>query len=370
MRLRSIFVSPKIVCLITFDYEISLGRNFLPPDEVLFKPTGKVLELCGQLGCPVTFFPDVCSVWAHRKFGLTEYADSFEAQMKGAVKAGHDIQLHLHPHWLASTFDGDQWLISTEKMYLHELDFGDGPESAGALVGRGVNYLNDLLRPTKPDYGCIAFRAAGSALQPRENEIIRVLLDCGIKMDVSVTKFLTLNLDTVKIDYSEVPARSIWRMSPESGIRAEAIDGLLEVPIATFRSGFGARIGFLLRRARSIKQMRGMTLSRAKHQSRLANLRTMLLQNLRYVIGNPWYILSCDTKGFDSRMLLDGFKQYIAKHNGEETVYVTMMNHPKLMFDYQLKLLRDFIVQARQEYDIAFATCTDVFDMHFGNSKA
>jgi len=354
-------VPRKVICLITFDYELSLGRNFLPPEMVLFEPTRQVLDLCAKLFCPTTFFPDVCSVWAHRKYGLNEYADSFESQMKDTLLAGHDVQLHLHPHWLASKFENKEWLISTNKMYLHELPFDNNPYSAGALVRRGISYLDELLRPVKADYSCFAFRAAGSALQPHENEIIRMLLESGIKMDVSVTKFLTLKLDTVKIDYTSVPARSIWRMSPESGTKSEAAEGLLEVPIATFQSGLGARTGFLWRRAISIKQMRGTTISRAKHQNRFANIRTLIMQNLRYVTGNPWYILSCDTKGFNSKMLMDGFRQYIDRHEGEETVYVTMMNHPKLMFDYQMKMLEDFIVQTRQEYDITFATCADVY---------
>jgi hypothetical protein len=351
----------KVTCLITFDYELSLGRNFLPPEKVLFEPSKQVLDLCAKLSCPTTFFPDVCSVWAHRKYGLDAYADSFESQMKQALLAGHDVQLHLHPHWLASRFENNEWLVSTDKMYLHELPFDSSSNSAGALVRRGIKYLDDLLRPINADYNCFAFRAAGSALQPREDEIIKTLLDNGIKMDVSVTKFLTLNLDTVKIDYKIVPAHSIWRMSPESGTRLEAAEGLLEVPIATFQSGLGARIGFLWRRARSIKQRRGTTISRAKHQSRLANIRTLALQNLRYVTTNPWYILSCDTKGFNSKMILDGFHQYVKRHDTEETVYVTMMNHPKLMFDTQMKMLEDFITQTRQEYDITFATCTEVY---------
>ena len=204
----------KVICLITFDYELSLGRNFLPPEKVLFEPTRQVLELCAKHSCPTTFFPDVCSVWAHRKYGLNEYADLFESQMKDTLLAGHDVQLHLHPHWLASRFENKEWLISTDKMYLHELPFDNSPDSAGALVRRGINYLDDLLCPLKADYSCFAFRAAGSALQPRENEIIKMLLDSGIKMDVSVTKFLMLKLDTVKIDYTSIPGRSIWRMSP------------------------------------------------------------------------------------------------------------------------------------------------------------
>jgi hypothetical protein len=354
-------MNQKIVCLLTFDYELALGHSFFSDEEVLFKPTEQVLEICERLSCPVTFMPDVCSVWAHRKYGLDQYADRFESQIKDALKGNHDVQLHLHPHWIASSFEKGEWLISTDRMFLHEFDFDDGPDSAPALVKRGVQYLNDLLRPVKSDYDCLAFRAAGTALQPREKEILRALLDGGIKMDVSVTKYVTLNLDTVKIDYTKVPAPSIWRMSPESGPCAAAESGILEVPIATFRSPFGTRLGFLWRRARSIKQMRGLTPSRSKHQSRLANIYTMILQNLRYVTENPWYILSCDTKGFNSPMLLDGFNNIILQHRDEETVYMTMMSHPKLMFDFQMKMFEDFVTQTRQDYDITFATCTDVF---------
>jgi hypothetical protein len=359
-------MKPKIICLITFDYELAIGHSFFSDEEVLFKPTQQVLEICDRLSCPVTFMPDVCSVWAHRKYGLDQYADRFESQMKQAVSMNHDVQLHLHPHWIASSYDKGEWLISTERMFLHEFDFDDKPDSAPALVKRGVEYLNDLIRPIKPDYDCLAFRAAGTALQPREKEILKALIDGGIRMDVSVTKYVTLNLDTVKIDYKNVPAQSIWHMSPETGPGVAAQSGILEVPIATFRSPIGTRICFLWRRAGSISQMRGMTPSRTRHQSRLANIYTMILQNMRYVTGNPWYILSCDTKGFNGRMLLDGFKNYVSRHNAEETIYVTMMNHPKLMFDFQMKMLEEFVIRTRQEYDITFSTCTDVFKAQTG----
>ena len=346
----------------TFDYELWLGRNFLPADKVLFEPTARILELCNEIELPVTFFPDVCSVWAHRKYELHEYADKFEAQLIEAFRGGHDVQLHLHPHWLNSTFKNGEWFISTEKMYLHELGYGDGPDSAGALISKGISYLNDLIRPLDDGYECRVFRAAGAALQPDERKLIKILLDCGIKMDVSVSKYLTLKLDTLTIDYTAVPAKSIWYMSPGGGIEQEAESGLLEVPIATFNYGMGQRVGFLLRRLRSLKERRGTTISRAPRQSRLANARTMFLQNIRYVVGNPAYLFSCDTKGFNLEMLLGGFKNYLMKHAQEDTVYVTMINHPKLMFGHQIEMLRQFVNRTRQEYDIHFTTCTQAYE--------
>lgn len=357
-------MSPKIVCLITFDYELSLGRNFLPPEKVLIEPTRQVLEICDKLSLPVTFFPDVCCAWTYRKYGFDEFANSFEKQMIDAISLGHGVELHLHPHWLNTIFEKGQWLISTEKMYLHELGYGPGADSANTLIFRGVKYLNDLLQTAKPEYRCRAFRAAGSALQPDEKKLIAALMENGIELDVSVTKFLTLNLDTVKINYTNVPPKSLWYMSPETGIAVEGNNGILEIPIGTFRTGWGQRAGFLWRRAGSLKQMRGTTISRKRKQSKLANIHTLLLQNLRYVIGNPWFIISCDTKGFDSEMLLDGFNQYVNRHKTENTIYVTMMNHPKLMFDYQLDLLAEFVTETRKRYDITFCTCSEVLDKY------
>jgi hypothetical protein len=282
--------------------------------------------------------------------------------MKDALTEGHDVQLHLHPHWLNSSFNDGEWLISTDKMYLHELGYNNSPDSAGALISRGVKYLNDLLRPVQPNYTCLAFRAAGSALQPDEDKLIKTLLDSGIKMDVSIIRDMVFKLDTVTVNYTKIPQKTIWFMSPESGISREADLGLIEIPVASFKSDFLSRIGFLLRRAGSVGQMRGTIISRSGRQGRLANLKTLLLYNLRYVASSPSYMISCDTKGYNSRMLLAGFKQYIKRHNDEKTIFVTMINHPKLMFAYQIDMLGTFINETRKEYDIEFSTCSKVFE--------
>ncbi len=356
-------MTQKILLLLTFDYELSLGRNFLPPDQVLFGPTTRVLEICDRHSVRATFFPDVCSVWAHRAVGLDDYADKFEAQMKGALSAGHDIQLHLHPHWLSSIFVNGEWLISTDKMYLHELGF-EGEDSAGALIGRGIRYLNDLLCPVSPGYACNGFRAAGLALQPHEKEIIAALWENGIRVDTSIPKGLRMKIDTIFNDYRRVPARANWRMGPQSGIEIEAEEGVLEFPVISFKSGLIAQLGFLRRRAMSVGQIRGTTISRAKRQSRMANMRTMAFQNLRYVTGRPWFLLSFDTKGFNLRMLIEGLEQYAARHRGDNVIIGCVVSHPKLMFDTQMKLMSDFITESRRRFEITFPTCKEAFAVY------
>jgi hypothetical protein len=51
-------------------------------------------------------------------------------------------------------------------MYLAELGFGPGEDEAPTMIRRGVEYLEQLLRPHSPGYRCAGFRATGLALEP------------------------------------------------------------------------------------------------------------------------------------------------------------------------------------------------------------
>jgi hypothetical protein len=347
----------KLVCLITFDYELFLGRNFGDPAAVLFEPTRKILEVCKQVGVSTTFFADVCSVWAHRNHGLDSYADAFEMQLVEIIRAGHDVGLHIHPHWLFSNFEDGQWKISTKQMYLQELGFGSHETSAETIVSRGVEYLNGLLRTEDPLYECTSFRAAGLALQPSESDMIRVLLESGIHTDSSIAKNLILKMDTVSIDYNRIPKSANWFMAPETGIKAENSSGIFEIPIGTFQATFRDRIGFLLRRLMCAGKLRGLGISRNAKQSRLANLYTLILENVRYLLWNPYYLLSCDTKGLTLEFLLKGFDSYIRLHD-DDVMYVSMINHPKLMFDEEVDLLGRFVQETKKRFgaEISFQT--------------
>ncbi|MEW6412597.1 MAG: hypothetical protein AB1483_09010 [Candidatus Zixiibacteriota bacterium] len=354
---------PSINCLVTADYEIFLGRNFLSHEEVLFAPTRQLMDVCRAHAVPVTLFADVCSAWAHREYGeFREYVHTFESQLKDAVEVGHDVQLHIHPHWLKSTYADGAWRLSTDQMYLHELGFHDGLNSAGAVIKAGIEYLENLLKPVRPGYHCHAFRAAGLALQPNEKELITALLRYGISIDSSVVKNVRLKMDTIEIDYSNMPNKANWFMSPETGIREPTPGGLLEVPVATFRSGLATRLGFLIRRAKSVSMQRGSSISRSPKQTRLANLMSLMRYNLRYVTTNPWFLFSCDTKGVNLKMLMEGLEQYVSGHRQSEDISLSMINHPKMMFRQQFDLMSNLFDSMRQRYGdrLRFVTSADI----------
>jgi hypothetical protein len=339
-------VGPRVRCLLTFDYELFHGRNFGDGEAVLFAPTARIFDLCDELGVRATFFPDVCCAWWHADAGEHAFVDRFEGQLREAVERGHDVQLHLHPHWLWCTRHAGGFVFDTGKMYPYELGWGEGEREAPAVIRRGVDYLERLLQPIDPAYRCTAFRAGSLALQPQEHELLGALSAAGIRLDTSVARGVHTVTDTHHLDYRDVPARANWFMSPSTGLR-EAGSGILEVPVGTFRTSTSRRLRFLVHRARSVTRARGGAMARVERQSRLASLWQLARANLRYLGGDPWFLLSCDTKGFTVDMLVDGLQAIVEAHHGEPEIAVAMLGHPKLMFDAELELLRGFVSGAR-----------------------
>ena len=171
-------------------------------------------------------------------------------------------------------------------------------------------------------------------------------------------------MDTVKIDYRGLPSAPNWLIAPESGIASHATGGLFEIPICTFTASKGSTIGFLLRRARAIRKRKGSGLSRARKQTRLANGASLVRENLRYLSSRPTFLFSADTKGFSRRMLVQGFHDYVRAHEsaGADVMYVSMINHPKLMFKEEETLLFNVLNDLRCSYGsrLRFATYRDV----------
>lgn len=219
--------------LFTYDYELFLGENFAPADEVLFRPTEKIAEAMQNLGASGVFFADVCSAIRHREVGLHDYSDGFDDQIKSLTKNGHDVQLHLHTNWYKSEREGDSIVVSPKGYKIHEFGFdANEPRSVPNIITEAKKYLVDRCSVVMPEYRCVAYRAGGFGIQP-EGDLFKALLNAGIVIDSSVNPHL-YSLNTVNsYDFRNVPNVLNWRIDPEKGLSIAAASGLFEIPIAT-----------------------------------------------------------------------------------------------------------------------------------------
>lgn len=342
----------RIVVMPTLDYEVYHGRNFSDDAQVLFQPTERLIMRANEAGIPFTLFADVCSMAAYRSNGLHGAVVAFEKQLRESVALGHDVQLHVHPHWLSACLDGGQWHLREPRMTLADLNY-DSPVPR-EVISSGVRYLEDLLRECRPEYRCVAFRAGGLALEPRRRDLFTILSACGILIDSSVAKGYVVRNDVLSVDYRGAPEPANWHT-----------DRIFEIPIATFRTSAAVRMLFLLRRLGAVRMTpRGAPISRAKRQTRARNARTMLMQNMSYLRPGGVFLFSADTKGYTRKMLVEGFKQYVRRHaeRSDCAIYVSMINHPKLLFEPQEKMLFEVLEELRDHYSgsLTFATYLQV----------
>ncbi len=92
-------------------------------------------------------------------------------QLRGAVRRGHDVQLHLHASYFNSRYEQGRWQQDWSEYNFAALE----AERLNQIVRLGKDYLETLLRPVWPAYECFVFRAANWAVSPSQN-VVRALV--------------------------------------------------------------------------------------------------------------------------------------------------------------------------------------------------
>jgi hypothetical protein len=240
-----------IYILYSADYELFLGKNYLPEVDVLLRPTSDLLATCREMGIHTTLFVDTCCMRRYRQLGRDDFPDSAEEQIRQAVTEGHDIQTHLHPHWLSTDLHESGNLFDPVRYLLGRSsdDPGECLKIISRYLGDSRDYLSDLVRSVDRSYQCMAFRAGGYGLQPNAPIIIQALHDSGYTIDSSIVPGLVSKTVVNEIDYRDVPRRANYWLSARTDLSGSSDDhdGVFEIPIASWRLSFLERCPHLIR---------------------------------------------------------------------------------------------------------------------------
>ena len=337
------------------DYEVFLGANYRPESEVLIETTERVLSACEEIGVPMTLFCDLPCLWRYREQGHTLFPDSVDAQLKRAIQKGHDVQAHIHPHWLVTEIIHDEQGGSRYEFELSKFSLGNWiPEGGPALrrfcadvLRRAKAYLEDLLRPVSAPYRCIAFRAGGYDLEPNSGDILWALRDTGFLIDSSVVPGFVEHSSVDCIDFSKVPREGNYHISSETGLEQVSQEGIFEIPLLALR-GAEARWSIAkmvpqaamayLRREPTPKPLGVPIQSRdsarkLKALSRLTNLSGRLVQG-------RWGPLLLST---NANIMVDVTRNYIDHHGGgERDLYFAVSCHSKGLYPAVIEAFKVF----------------------------
>jgi hypothetical protein len=225
--------------IFTVDYEIH-GNGEGCPYSLMVEPTRRILDLFDQYGAKLTIMAEVAEILKFKEYKEKHGSDDFhyEAivnQLKEAVKGGHDVQLHIHPSYVNAKYQDGCWIQDWDEYNFAGLPF----ERLDELTSLGKNFLEELLKPVKSTYECVAFRAANWAVSP-SRDVVRALVKNGIRIETSVFKYGRRD-GIVSFDYSNIPSNLVPWPADESNIcQKNNASQLIEVPIYAEKRWIGA----------------------------------------------------------------------------------------------------------------------------------
>jgi hypothetical protein len=337
----------KIKILLTFDYELPLGgaTNY---HTALFEPTQKIFDQVRVSGVPIVLFADIWSAIRFKEWDLEGYYIPFCRQLQFAAMHGHDVQLHLHPHWANSTYANGRFVPSP---FYSLSSFKDGVSgfSIERLITEGHQALEQICREVKNDYQCIAFRAGGYDVEPESKRILNQLYALGVRIDSSVIKGLRLTYEYSRIDYSHVPPASYWNLSKDGPLNRIGPGDLLELPISSMPVTLG---DVLVRRVAKTWNRKTYRSRRYQNTGRgfLLNFGSRRIGSVLRSALNPLSI-TFDKEYVGYRELRAVVKYQLKKYDWENRdLFLTAIAHPKSMGSYHVALMREFIDRMREEF--------------------
>ena len=152
-------------------------------EEDIFNPTYKLLDCADKVGAKLTIMAEMGEYFWLKENNL-EIAKKIAKQLQEVICRGHDVQLHLHPHWMPETGatcdNNGEWHGDIEYASANEY-----PYDLIELIGRCKKELESIICVVKPEYRVTCFRAGGYRVQPFKR-LYEALVKNEIICDTSV----------------------------------------------------------------------------------------------------------------------------------------------------------------------------------------
>jgi len=219
------------VLVVSQDYELFF-RDSGSIEKCLFEPAELLANFAKQTGVRVSFFVDagmLCRMQqlAPKNAVLERDLSRIRQHIASLFARGHEIGLHIHPHWEDTRWNGGQWDFSSTRYQLRDFT----PDEIANIVARYTAVLNDLCDSTVGVY-----RAGGFCVTPFE-QLRQPLLDNGISVDSSVVPGMRLRDPEKGFSFARAPRTSWWQFD-ESPLVPTRDGQFLEIAITPVKLPF------------------------------------------------------------------------------------------------------------------------------------
>ena len=312
---------------LTFDYELYFGERTGTARNCILHPTELLKEVADKHGIKLVQFVDVGYIIKLEEFKLSfpELEEDYQSvtnQIKQLYKEGHDIQLHIHPHWEDSYYHDGKWHIVADRYKLADFD--------NRNIERLVRTYKQKLETLTAVDSIFAYRAGGWCIQPFD-KFKEAFIKNNITVDSSVFRKGKYSSQQYSYDFTNAPDLSSWHFNddpckPEEG-------PFKEIPIGSIKNSplFYWKL-FLLGRINPYEHKPlgdGIPIAAPGMRKKLL---TQYTQN------------TVSVDGYNAALLNKALKQYNEKNE------LVIIGHPKSLTRFGLKALDKFIEDNKSKH--------------------
>jgi hypothetical protein len=309
---------------LTLDYELFLGSEQGTVECCLIKPMGLLCDIADMHKVKFTLFFDATYLLTLRRFNkypqLKKDYDRIIQHLVFLKQQGHSIQLHIHPHWMYSEYDGINWITQPGHYKISDISYSEVAD----IIIKAKNVLEEII-----DDNVTTFRAGGFSIQPFE-PYAKLFEGLKIKNDSSVLCRCHYDSDNQQYDYRSAPYTDYYQFNKDI-CTADKKGIFNEYPISTHITSplFWWKLSLL-------------KIFNTKEQKIFGDGKSIETtpESIISRLTKPQMGFAC-MDGYKASLLVKMYRQQIRKF-GEKANFV-VMGHPKLATSYSLKTLDRFI---------------------------
>jgi len=215
--------------ILSLDYELFFGSQVGTVENCLIRPVDALLEATKQYNIKLVLFVDAGYLVRLKEESekypeLVEDYKKVHKHLSDLYSLGHDIQLHIHPHWEDSYYSDAGWVIDTSRYKLHDFS----AQSILDIISKYKRALTDIVGDN-----VFAYRAGGWCIQPFD-DISDALYQHDIWLD-STVYYQGLSKDEQRwFDFTEAKNKPLWFFDDRPTFEREG-GHFLEIPISSCR---------------------------------------------------------------------------------------------------------------------------------------
>ncbi|MCC6384773.1 MAG: hypothetical protein LC117_10995 [Bacteroidia bacterium] len=348
--------------ILTYDYELFLGRRSGSVEQCEITPTNTTLKILSAFGAKAIFFTDTLQLVKLKQLagrGNKKAASDFsklQEQFSDLILSGHYIFPHIHTHWLDAVYinDSHEWDLSNVDRYR----FSQCSTKQQNMVFKdSVEILSEMIRPVNPDYSIDTFRAGGWCIQPFSN-FIHLFKEYGIKFEMSVLPGFYSFSNAQYFDFTTAPRQSIYcfeddecRETPEGSFRQFTISSVPFSSFQQFLDRLWLKFSPYLIRNNFPAQGNGQASKPIIPQPKPKCFGYDVLENKRQRIAIELL----------TPVTMPVYKRFLAVNN-----YMHFLSHPKMITPYHHQLFKKFLEYAFSDFEIEtdFKACLNEHELN------